>query len=1547
MLVNTSSFQNWIVNKVTGKLSNDLHAKVSIRHVEFGLFNKMLLEGTLVLDKKNDTLLYAETAKVNITDWFFLKDNITLKFIALDDAIINLNRKDSTWNYQFLVDYFSSPKKKTDTSKNVIKLDLKTVDLTRVKIFKKDEWGGQNSMIAFDKLSFTADVFDTKNKIIKINEITLDHPLYAEYNYLGARPKIIKALVDAPTTGLRWNQEDWLLTVNNIKIKDGGLAIESDDGKIPDIDLFDGSHIIASAINGTLKNVKFAKDTISAIINISAKDRSGFEIKKLTTAYKFTPEKMEFNDLDLTTNRSHIKNYYVMRYKNFNEDFANFTQAVRLEANFTGSEVSSDDISYFAPALKSWERNFFIDGNVSGTIDNLSGRKMLVRSGNTNFDGDIAIRGMPDDPYLNLKSNDLRTNYTELTTIIPSLKTVTSPNLRALGNIHFTGTYTGFFKDFVTFGTLTTDLGTLVTDLHMQFPNNAASQYSGKVTTNNFQLGKFIGDDNLGNISFNGNIAGKGFNASNVDVTLDGNIRQVQFNNYNYQNIIAKGNLKNKVFSGTVSIDDPNVKIDGLNGTIDFRSTQPQFNFDANVAKLNLKNIQLTNDDFSFSGKFNINFTGDNIDNFLGSAKIYNATLLDNAQKLSFDSLTIYSSIVGGKKYLAVQSNELDANVTGNFKIMELPEAFQLLLSRYYPSYINKPASNIHPQDFAFDIKTKVISDYISLLSKKIKGFDNTNISGNINLSTNTLNIIADVPSFNYSNIDFTNMHFTGAGTFDTLTLAGNIGDVIINDSLHLPDTKILVTAANDVSDISIKTSASKTLNEADLSLRLQTLPDGFKLNFNPSSFVINDKKWTLEKGGELVLNNKLLTATEVKFVQNDQQIIISTQPTSTGLSNDVFVELKKLNIGDIVPFFIRSPKFEGLMTGRLKINDPFGDMTVGFVTQTDQFRFENDSIGILKTSGSYTSASGDIIANASSNNADYNFIADLTYKTKDSTTNQLNGSLNLDKSNIHFLQKYLNSIFTGLEGNATGQLNILGRGKDPKITGSISLDDASLIVNYTRCKYFFNNNSILKFNKDEIDFGTLKIRDTLNNTATVSGKLYHTFFDNFYFNDLRFKTDRKNGALGKFLLINTTAKDNKEFYGHIIGDAEMHLDGPITDMRMTIAGLPTDSSHIYLPTGDVAETGKINYIEFIKFGREMRGDILAREETNIKVNMDLTATPFAQIDVILDETTGDVIKARGKGRLNINVGTKEPLTIRGRYDVEEGQYTFNFQTFLKTPFTLQSGFIEWQGDPYLANLNIDAVYRAKQVDLSNILTTSGFSNTKGDVDVIFKLRGTLKEPRPDFEFVFPFDNPLRSDPIANQYLKTKYQADKNDMNKQVTSLLLFNSFISDQQRLLSTNNTGNFVFRTVGQVLSNTLSSSLNNWLQKLLKTDQVNLYTNISTPDFNFEKGGTQRQIQNLGNFGFKTAFLNNRLLINFGGNVDYRLVQASANSNTNFLFTPDVSFEYLITPGGSLRVVGFNRSDADLGDIAGVTRRNRTGILLSYRRDFNSFYELFGGK
>lgn len=1551
ILLHTGFFQNYIVGRVTHRLSKDLNTTVSIKHVDFELFDKMLLQGTLVMDHNHDTLLYAGAAKVSITDWFFFKDNITLKYIGLDDAVINLNRKDSVWNYQFLADYFSGSSKKKDTASSSVQLNLQQVELNNFKIWQQDKWAGTDVLISLKSLSLTADTIDLNKNVIQIRSITIDQPLFSQYDYTGNEPDDTTTAATATSipviatdaNALQWNTDGWRMSVNQIKITNGGLAIEKQTDRPVYPDRFDDQHIIISNLNGTLKGLNFINDTLKANVQFSAKERSDLVIKNLSADFKFTPKLMEFNKLDLVTNKSHLTNYYSMRYNNFNHDMGNFIHAVTVEGRFEKSELSSDDLAFFAPDAATWKENFLLSGNVKGTIYNLSAKKIIIKAGANNYlDGEINMRGLPDinETFIDFRSRDMRTTYNELVRLIPTLKTITNPNLSAFGNIKFVGSYTGFIRDFVTYGTLSTDIGTLQTDIQMKVPEEGKAVYNGTISTANFQLGKFIMNGQIGNISFNGKIDGKGFNAKDVDINVDGNVRRVNFNGYAYTNIIAHGNFRKKLFSGTASIDDPNIKIDTLTGLINFSKTNPEFNLNASVGRLNFKNLGFTNDSISLTGNFKLDFAGNNIDNFLGSAKIYNAILLDKDQHLSFDSLAINSSVEHEKKYLTLQTNELDATLIGNFKILELPDAFQLFLYKYYPAYINKPKKKIENQDFTFVVKTKKVSDYIALIDKKISGLNNAVFIGNINVAENTLNVQADIPQFNFSNISFNNIHFTGRGTQDTLAIHGDIDDVIINDSLHAPGTKIQVIAHNDISDVRINTSANKTLNAADLSAKVLTNSNGFKLLFNSSSFTINEKQWKIGEGGVLELNKNTLLANNIKFSHNSQEINVSTQPSLKDSGNDVLIGLKKLEIGDFAPLFFKTPKVNGLMSGNIRINDPFGKLAVNFDTKTEQFRFENDSVGLLSTTGEYLSSTGNVHAHVVSDNHLYNFLGDFAYNPKDSSSNQLDGTITLNNSGIHILEKYLSDIFSNISGRSTGDLHISGTTSDTKLTGKVRLDSTTLTVDYTKCRYILDNNTIITFNPDEIDFGTIKIRDTLNNTATVSGKMYHSFFDDFFFNELHLKTDSRGNAPAKFVLLNTTSKDNKEFYGNLIGEAELSLNGFVTDMKMSISGRPTDSSHIYLPTGETAETGSLDYIEFTKFGHEMKADVTSHESSNIKVDMAITANPYAKIDVILDETTGDVIKAQGNGKLNITAGTRDPLTIRGRYDIEEGQYTFNFQTFLKTPFTLQQGYIEWQGDPYLANLNIDAIYRASNVDLSNIPRTTQ-SVAKGDVDIIFKLRGTLKVPEPSFEFQFPFDNSLKSDPIASEYLKT-FQSDQNELNRQVTSLLLFNTFMSSQQGLLTGNNTGNFVTRSVGQLLSSTLTTSLNSWLQKLLNTNSVNLYTNINTSDFNFQKGGTQKEIQNVGNFGVKTTFLKNRLLVNFGGNVDYKLAQSATNSN--FLFTPDVSFEYLISPDGRLRVIGFNHSDADLGDYTGITRRNRTGVQLSYRKEFDTFTEFF---
>ena len=95
-------------------------------------------------------------------------------------------------------------------------------------------------------------------------------------------------------------------------------------------------------------------------MQFSARERSGFTIKKLAADCKFTPKLLEFNKLDLVTNKSHLTNYYAMRYNNFNDDMQDFVHAVTVEGHFENSELNSDDLAFFAPDAASMERSFFI-----------------------------------------------------------------------------------------------------------------------------------------------------------------------------------------------------------------------------------------------------------------------------------------------------------------------------------------------------------------------------------------------------------------------------------------------------------------------------------------------------------------------------------------------------------------------------------------------------------------------------------------------------------------------------------------------------------------------------------------------------------------------------------------------------------------------------------------------------------------------------------------------------------------------------------------------------------------------------------------------------------------------------------------------------------------------------------------------------------------------------------------------------------------------------------------------------------------------------------
>ena len=276
-----------------------------------------------------------------------------------------------------------------------------------------------------------------------------------------------------------------------------------------------------------------------------------------------------------------------------------------------------------------------------------------------------------------------------------------------------------------------------------------------------------------------------------LNAELDGNIQLFEFNNYPYQGITVKGKVAKKLFNGELIAADPNLQAK-LNGLVDFSKDIPEFDFDADIAKADLKMLKLMNkDQIDFRGKFSFNFTGSNIDNFLGTARVYDALVLRNGKRISFDSLYLESKILDSNKVITAVSNEFDAAIAGEFSIKDLPAAFQTFLNKYYPSYIKPSRKLLTNENFSFVITTKNVEEYVSLIDPKLTGFNFSTVTGRINTKENLLDLNADVPQFNYRNLAFHNVTLRATGTYDNLSLQTDIANVYINDSLNFPGTSI------------------------------------------------------------------------------------------------------------------------------------------------------------------------------------------------------------------------------------------------------------------------------------------------------------------------------------------------------------------------------------------------------------------------------------------------------------------------------------------------------------------------------------------------------------------------------------------------------------------------------------------------------------------------------------------------------------------------------------------------------------------------------------
>lgn len=682
LIIQTNLFQNWAVGLATNKLSKDLGTEVRIKNISFSLLDKLNLEGVLIRDKQKDTILYAGALKVRITDWFILKDKADLKYIGLEDAVVKLQRTNAKWNYQFIADYFASPdKKKTTNNKKGLVLNLQKVDLKNVSFLENDLWRGEKMVVHISSLLLDADTINFDKNSFKINTLNINKPSFALYNFDGLRPDSLKP---KPTkdTGLLLNPSNMLVKLKKLTITNGTFHNNSSTEK--PLPYFDGKYLLFSNINATFNNLDLHRDTLRTEMDLATRERSGFEVKKFKAHVRITPQIMEFAKADIHTNKSRLGNYVALKFHHFDDDFAEYVTNVVMDVSFKNAKVSSDDVAYFAPELSTWKKETVISGNFLGTVSDFNVKNLFASSGpDTYVSGAFSMKGLPhiDKTAISFTNGVIKTNYNDIATIIPAVKNVKSPNLAGLGNVLFRGDFHGTFNNFIAKGTASTNIGAMAADVTMKIPRKGDAVYTGSLTTNNFNIGKFLNEPSLGNVTFNGKIDGNSFVLERLKTKIEGNVTTLDFNGYTYSNIEASGVFQKKAFAGILNINDSNFNFKS-NVELDLSKAEPSFNIIGDINNSNLLPLNFFPKNLSITGLVDVNFTGKNIDRFLGSAKLINAYIKSDNAELGFDSLSINSAYVDSIKHFQINGNDFTVDVKGKFNILDLPKSFQLFFNR-------------------------------------------------------------------------------------------------------------------------------------------------------------------------------------------------------------------------------------------------------------------------------------------------------------------------------------------------------------------------------------------------------------------------------------------------------------------------------------------------------------------------------------------------------------------------------------------------------------------------------------------------------------------------------------------------------------------------------------------------------------------------------------------------------------------------------------------------------------------------------------------------
>jgi hypothetical protein len=1606
-IIQIPAVQTKIVHAATSFVSNKTHTRVEIEHVSISFPKSVVIEGLFLEDKSKDTLIYAGKAKINIVLKDLLFNKICINNIELENLNVNLysTKTDSLFNYNFLLTAFADTTKvdTTQTKKpSAWTFTLDHVTLQHIRLRYDDEFGGMNVSASLEKLEMKLNEINFAKSLYAIDDLLVEklkaNVLLTEPVSKSTQksttllPKITAKTIQINNSTVNFgdsiNKQSVLAAIKRFELKNGTVDLENELVNLdkihlsgsnveyqtiasvsPDstnvapvslknewkvtvkhIDLennsaaytvgnkpgntnsFDPDYLQLNQLNLIANNLFYSSNLTKVTISkFNAIDQNDFAITRFETHFKMDNHSITVQRIIARTSNSSLEGNVNIQFESL-QSLNKSLPSMVLNINLEKSGLSNSDILYFSPSLN--KQDFFknkqnitnISGVIFGRVNNLKGRNVVIKTGDkTVLETDFTIVGLPKAetasfvfPNMKLVSGKADLQMIAGSSIPQSISLPEDFTLL----INFKGK----LKSFET----TLGMSSTYGDANLVAKIDTEENFSANMSTTNFDMGSLLKNKEMyGPVSLTAEVQGYGLDTKTIKAHIKADVSEIFLNKYTYHNLTIDGTATGKEFSGNVNLNDKNAVLN-FDGLVNMTPNQERYKFHLNVQGADLQKLNFSTDDIRIGMDASADFKGGTIDKLNGTAGITKLILTHNGKKYMLDSVLVASVNAPNKSEFNVSSALVGLKYNGTISPTSLSRALTQFINTYFPFTADKaPKKKIEPSNFAVEIQLHN-HPILEVLLPDLKEFEPGIITGSFDSQKKELKLNATMKHILYGTTEINDLaldvHSDSTALNYKLSSSG-ISNSQINFTNFLFDGKL---ADNKMlaNISSIDSAGSKKLL---IQSQITKDKDNYKLALDPSNFYLMNNRWDIAADNYIEFGKPGFLIHHLFMNNGQSQVNIAS--VNDKFKDDLNVAIKNFKLEDISRIVQKDSMLaQGNVDGNVllkRVNNSYGIIADANITN---LIVRSVPIGNLAVKADNPTTER-FNLNAKLSGTDNNLTASGFF-IPNGGNNSLNLKADIQSLSMKTVEAFSMGQLSEASGTVTGNFLIAGRTDAPEINGALTFNNAFLKPTYLNNRLELKHETV-QIKTDGIYFNKFTMLDANKHLVTIDGEVNMKNFSDYNFG---LHVNSKD-----FLLFNTSAKDNKEFYGRMIIDSKIDVTGPMT--------LPVINARLKLKKGsnftfavpedklttdkgeDVLEFNDSTSFNSILF-RNAKTIIKKTSFSGFDLSSIIEVDKEATLRLLMDPTSSDSLVVRGDAALSFTMDRSGKMSLTGAYNLNDGSYLISLEQVIKRKFDIIPGStIIWNGDPLDADINLNATYAVRAAPYDLVADQmAGLSDVeKGGYKqmypflVMLKLRGAILKPEITFEIQLPPENKGILGGAVNQKL-TMLNEDPSLLNKQVFALLVLGRFVQENPLTTESGGTSTLVRSTVG----NFLSAQLNQLSSKVVKG--VDLNFNVQSYD-DYQTGQAQGRTQV--EIGLKKQLFNDRLSVQLGGAVDVEGSKAKQNSASEI--TSDVTVEYKLTKDGAYRLEGFRHNQYE-GAIEGQLVETGAGVV--FVKDFDKW-------